>query len=68
MLLLTGSLDLFFDEDLDFARRLVDAGVPVELHRYPGAIHGFNAMPNAAIGQAFSRDMLGGIARLLKLG
>lgn len=66
-LLLTGSLDLFFDEDLDYARRLVDAGVPVELHSYPGAIHAFNVMPEAAISQAFNRDMMGGIARLLKL-
>ena len=67
-LLLTGSLDLFFDEDLDYARRLVDAGVPVELHSYPGAIHAFNMMAEAAISQAFTRDMMSGIARLLKLG
>ncbi len=66
-LLLTGSLDLFFDEDLDYARRLVDAGVPVELHSYPGAIHAFNMMAEAAIAKAFNRDLLGGIARLLKL-
>lgn len=66
-LLLTGSLDLFFDEDLDYARRLVDAGVPVELHSYPGAIHAFNVVQEAAISQAFTRDMLGGIARLVKL-
>ena len=66
-LLLTGSLDLFFDEDLDYARRLVDAGVPVELHSYPGAIHAFNIVAEAAISQAFTRDMLGGIARLLEL-
>ena len=66
-LLLTGSLDLFFDEDLDYARRLVDAGVPVELHSYPGAIHAFNMMAEAAISQAFARDMMGGISRLLGL-
>jgi triacylglycerol lipase len=66
-LLLTGSLDLFFDEDLDYARRLVDAGVPVELHSYPGAIHAFNMMAEAAISQAFNRDLMGGIGRLLKL-
>jgi triacylglycerol lipase len=65
-LLLTGSLDLFFDEDLDYARRLVDAGVPVELHSYAGAIHGFNVVQEAAVSQAFTRDLLGGIARLLK--
>ena len=66
-LLLTGSLDLFFDEDLDYARRLVDAGVPVELHSYPGAIHAFNIMAEAGITKAFNRDMVGGIARLLGL-
>lgn len=64
-LLLTGSLDLFFDEDLDYARRLVDAGVPVELHSYPGAIHAFNMMGEAIITKAFNRDLLGGIARLV---
>ena len=64
-LLLTGSLDLFFDEDLDYARRLVDAGVPVELHSYPGAIHAFNLMAEAAVVKAFNRDLLGGIGRLL---
>ena len=43
-------------------------GLPVELHSYPGAIHAFNMMAEAAISQAFARDMMGGIARLLKLG
>jgi triacylglycerol lipase len=66
-LLLTGSLDLFFDEDLDYARRLVDAGVPVELHSYAGAIHAFNVVAEARVSQAFTRDLLGGIARLLDL-
>ena len=63
----TGSLDLFFDEDLDYARRLVDAGVPVELHSYPGAIHAFNVIAEARIARSFSRDMLGAIATMLKL-
>lgn len=35
-----GDLDLFLDEDIDFARRLAAAGVPVELHVLPGAFHG----------------------------
>jgi len=61
----TGSLDLFFDEDIQFARRLVAAGVPVELHSYPGAIHAFNVVGSAAITQAFTRDLLGAAARLL---
>ncbi|MEQ1783312.1 MAG: alpha/beta hydrolase, partial [Hyphomonadaceae bacterium] len=32
----TGSLDLFLEEDLEYARRLLRAGVPTELHVYPG--------------------------------
>jgi len=63
----TGSLDLFFDENLDYARRLVDAGVPVELHSYPGAVHAFNLVADAGIAKAFNRDMLGATARLLGL-
>ena len=36
-----GALDLFLDEDIDYALRLTRAGVPTELHVYPGAYHGF---------------------------
>lgn len=34
-----GDLDLFRDEDIAYANRLMQAGVPVELHVYPGGIH-----------------------------
>lgn len=44
-----GSLDLFFDENLEYARRLVRAGVPTELHVYPGAFHGSDAATGAAL-------------------
>lgn len=54
----TGSLDLFFDENLDYARRLVAAGVPVDLHSYAGAIHAFNAIPDAALSQRFNGGVL----------
>ncbi|MFC0587906.1 alpha/beta hydrolase [Novosphingobium aquiterrae] len=63
----TGSLDLFFDEDLDYARRLVAAGVPVELHSYPGAIHAFNVMADSALAKGFTRDLLGAISRMLRI-
>lgn len=34
-----GTIDLFLDEDIEFARRLMQAGVPTELHIHPGAFH-----------------------------
>jgi len=60
-----GNLDLFFDEDLDYARRLVDAGVPVELHTYPGAFHAFNSMAEASVSKSFARDFRECALRLL---
>lgn len=46
--LATGSLDLFAAENLDLARRLADCGNAVECHLYPGAYHGFHAIPSCA--------------------
>lgn len=39
--IIVGALDLFLEEDLEYARRLTRAGVPVELHVVPGAFHGY---------------------------
>ncbi|WP_242423837.1 alpha/beta hydrolase [Frankia sp. EI5c] len=36
-----GDVDLFHDEDHDYARRLTAAGVPATFHVVPGAPHGF---------------------------
>jgi acetyl esterase/lipase len=36
-----GELDIMRDEGIEFARRLLEAEVPAELHVYPGAPHGF---------------------------
>jgi len=51
-----GALDLFFEEDLEYARRLSRAGVPVELHVYPGAFHAFEMVQTAAVTQRSRRD------------
>ncbi len=39
-----GALDGFSDEDIAYAVRLRHAGVPTELHVYPGAPHGFDGL------------------------
>ena len=39
-----GTLDLFHDEDLEYARRLREAGVEVSVDVVPGAFHGFDAV------------------------
>ena len=51
-----GALDLFLEENLDYGRRLTRAGVPVELHVYPGAFHGFGAATEARTTLAAARD------------
>jgi acetyl esterase/lipase len=63
-----GSIDLFAQEDIDFAHRLIDAGVSTELLVVPGAFHAFQQMAsgarvsrqfNAAIENALGRGVAG---------
>lgn len=63
----TGALDLFLEEDLEYARRLMRAGVPTELHVYPGAFHGFDMVTEAQVSRSFARDFLSALARGLRL-
>ena len=60
-----GALDLFLEENLEYARRLMRAGVPTELHVYPGAYHGFEIAPQAQVTQAAQRDALNAMVRAL---
>lgn len=53
-----GDLDLFLEEDLDYAARLEAAGVPCELHIEPGMYHGADAIfPSRASMVAFRRRL-----------
>lgn len=61
----TGALDLFVDEDIEYARRLNRAGVPVELHVYAGGVHGFDYAPGPAIANRAIRNSLDALRRAL---
>ncbi len=61
----TGALDLFTEENLDYARRLMADGVPTELHVYPGAPHAFMAVEAADVTRAYARDAMAALGRAL---
>jgi acetyl esterase/lipase len=63
----TGALDLFLEEDLEYARRLTRAGVSTELHVYPGAYHGFSQVADAQVTAAYTRDYTRALQRALNV-
>lgn len=61
-----GELDLFRDEDMDFAKRLAEAGVQVEFHLWPGAYHASEIFaPEAALSKTIWETRLSGLRRLI---
>lgn len=52
-----GDLDLFLEEDVDFALRLVRAGAHVELHVHPGAPHGYFGVDGADVSHRLRREV-----------
>lgn len=61
-----GALDLFIEEDLTYASRLIAAGVPVEVHVAAGAYHGFDGLaPETAPARDFSATLLAALKRLI---
>jgi acetyl esterase/lipase len=61
-----GELDLFLDENIEYAQRLLQAGVPTELHVYPGATHGFDSVITAAVAKRFAEERDNAVKRALK--
>jgi triacylglycerol lipase len=49
--------------NLEFARRLCRAGVPVELHVYPGVFHGFGNVKQSSMYRRYQADRLVALQR-----
>ena len=62
---IVGSIDGFRDEDIDYAQRLNQSGVPCELHVIAGLPHAYLLVPGAAAVQLATHYMDDWLARQL---
>ncbi|MFG1998984.1 alpha/beta hydrolase [Spirillospora sp. NPDC048911] len=62
--MLVAEADPLRDEDLAYAVRLIQAGVPTELHHVPDVYHGFDGVQSAAV----AREALAGQRAALRRG
>lgn len=65
-LVCVGGADGFRDEDIIYAMRLNQAGVPAELHVWPGAPHGVMMFAGTAIAQRYNAAIDDWVGRQLK--
>jgi len=64
-----GSIDLFVEEDMEYARRLVHAGVATELLVVRGAFHGFDLLvPDADASKQFSASWKSALRKAFATG
>jgi acetyl esterase/lipase len=67
--IMVGTLDAFADEDIAYAQRLNHAGVPTELHVYPGAPHGFDGFAaSTPVARQARSDINAFLGRMLSPG
>ncbi len=53
------------DEGIEYARRLMQAGVPTELHAYPGTFHGSNMLTEVGVSRRGTADSVAAVVRAL---
>lgn len=59
----TATLDLFRDENIEYAKRLMQAGVAVDLEMFSGACHGFQMLPGTQLGARYIAAHTSALAR-----
>ncbi len=62
----TMEFDPLRDEGIGYALRLLQAGVPVELHQFPGTFHGSAVIPSAEVSRRCSDEMMAALGRAIR--
>ena len=63
--IIVGSLDLFCDEDIDYAKKLMQAGVFTELYVEPGLPHAYDALDGTPQTERFDKLRNNATVRML---
>ena len=63
----TMEFDPLRDEGITYALRLLEAGVTVELHSFPGTFHGSTLIPTAAVSRRAHHELLTALRRGLRV-
>jgi acetyl esterase/lipase len=61
----TAEFDPLRDEAIGYALRLLQAGVPAELHQWPGTFHGSHAILSAEVSQRQNAELTAALRRAL---
>ena len=61
----TAEFDTLRDEGITYAQRLLHAGVPVELHQWPGTFHGSQAIVSAEVSRRQIAELAAALHRAL---
>jgi acetyl esterase/lipase len=64
----TMEFDPLRDEGILYALRMMEAGVSVELHSYPGTFHGSALVTTAAVSRRAQHELIDALRRGLRAG